>query len=1445
MPDGSYPSPNYTREGALVRALYRSYGGAYVAQESYSSMFANRILPWVRGIVDNLKTHMFPQHYHSGKFDVIVQVTTPSATPASARRVGPNQPSQHYNLKLTIIIQCDGRNIWDRVILVPVMVGSRHCHSYGKSAIERQIMGLGASESGGYVINGRGGLTVIRSMETAHQARPKIISNEKATADARKDMERHTENALAILSDYAQELELQKMLPKHLIANYLYSKDDIGKIEEPGVVRMPRPVAKPVNRGRPKKKPGSANAGVNAALLAAHDDSPEFEAPMPSQHNSQDTLNRLSRVILTEPPKKKPRKRPTMPVTEDFLVRCTYEDIHALPTSIQIYAVGLVYYVWISLPRVNKKIHVASETYVPMALGITALGGRLLSMFHALFFAREYLNNDQANDSKFYTPGSMKNYRNEISEAIMSVTDPEIAPGIEAALAMSFQQYDETVRLLSPFELFVSFYSQKPSTVSIVLPYDLVKYAVDYIVPLSGFTGNDHYLAKARALATMLVAQFNAMETKDSSDLHSYKNKMVNTAGAAIFRMIRERLNLIFRTMCVNGVEGTDQAAKIRAASKPTCILSSFSPHDGPGSMKGEGGAQATMTLPWETVLKALMLIRVIAVPGSAYVPQAARMIQFDQVGSIDIMYTPESGDVGKRKEPAELGLISMYRDPSLLERYLCAAVADAAEFGIAPKREDVRGTGIRLLYIEAIPYYYISSEFYLAMRKYFRTNGPVRNDIHHPYGLQPSPAARNATSRVQTFDIVFSDDGGRYTIYHSGGVVGHLALVPVDGELLLDDPEYRRVNGDPWRNANPDRLIDDGAIAFVSPMETYFQCTSVPKFYDTPSIDDMPLVDGVHTRDEDTIRNCQDLCPWCWHLATPPNHPRQSKRLDRDGQRNPGVYGNVVQTCKCRRRWHDHCLRLWHVRVGRILGDDECPVCNNNFDDVPTPPRDFREDYDYVMVDPSTMLGVSSGTVPNAGESYAVRTAYQSNMSLQSLDMQPGVEQKRDLNVKVALEAQVPICATEMGATNERDCHNGVNLLWANRMMPQNNEDGIYISETAARGLRYQHIQTVTAPSTQKGRQIRHNGKWYEVEAEFMGMCPSVDKKKFHAIDPQTGLPRIGAFVHPDDALYARYAVVKGGLIIDQTEYCSVEIFGYIYQMNVRGILYDPKNPNPIQVTANLHVSISLAVQYCYLVGDKLCARYSQKGVVAVILPRREMGVIVGGPFDGCVPDGYNAPTTLPSRMTVAMITEQYASKAALFTCEQVDATAFRHRTGISDEYRMVKNPKLAEYVRILKENGCTDGVMETLRLPNGVEEKVLFGPIRYLMLRHHAPTKTKRSAYNPMRIGDDIFRQSTKGRQGNLRIGYQEGQGFYSQATPYTMQELISMGASSESLLACESCGLFATLPPSSGLRYVCDNCSGDLVAIKTVYSLAVLIQILATRGIDMRFFPVPNTR
>ena len=56
-------------------------------------------------------------------------------------------------------------------------------------------MGLGASESGGYVINGRGSLTVIRSMKLPSSKTEDYLERE-GYRGYRKDMERHTENAL-------------------------------------------------------------------------------------------------------------------------------------------------------------------------------------------------------------------------------------------------------------------------------------------------------------------------------------------------------------------------------------------------------------------------------------------------------------------------------------------------------------------------------------------------------------------------------------------------------------------------------------------------------------------------------------------------------------------------------------------------------------------------------------------------------------------------------------------------------------------------------------------------------------------------------------------------------------------------------------------------------------------------------------------------------------------------------------------------------------------------------------------------------------------------------------------------------------------------------------------------------------------------------------------------
>jgi hypothetical protein len=1426
MPEGSYPTLTPTREGKLALDIYDTYGGAYIAQESFSSMFRNRLLPWLKLTVEKLKPHLFDSSESEGVF-VNISTTNPASSLAEARLT--TKHSDQYNLTLTITIGTNASNAWTNNILVPVIVGSRHCNTYKQPSIIRQEMGVGTGDPGGYLLNMSGGLVIVRPCETAHPAKPKIISGDSID-DCRARSIKHGENAPYVLSKYVEMLAEKGIVTSTFARNYEYTDYVQSALQgdDSFVERIEKPTPKKVTTKA--KKISKANSAAERAILGqdVFDDPVVTESAPLYENRATDTLKRLIDCIPVVINRKK-NKKPLSPATEKFLVRCTFENIYALPTVIEIYATGLVFYVWISLPAVNTKLHVQLPSYIPQAQGATAIGGRLLSIIHALFYARE------RNLQHFYKIG-MKNYSSEILEVILSVVPEEDRTGLEACMGTSFKQYNIMCELLSPLELFASFFVESPTVVNIFTPHHLVEYVTDYIVPISNSVGGDIWVAKARTLATMLAVQYRSVETGGSSDLHEYKNKYVTTAGITIFKYIRERIYILLASRI-----SKDQAMISKNVS-PTCILSSFKTRTGNGVVRGDNNAQATMNLIWETQQKTTTSIRTIVVPGSVHVPQSSRLVKFDQIGNICPMYTPESEDVGKRKELAFNAVPSLYRDPEIIYEFLRSALilgAAKSDTRFISHEMNPAAQDMRLLYIEAVPVCYISRQFYNIMRNYFRTNGPVRPEAKHYFDMVPQENLPDAQSLLKTFDIVFSDTDNRYAIYHTGGIIGHLALVAKNGKLLIDDTDW---------NSDIDTLINAGMLAFVAPMEVYFECSSVIKFYDTPSIRDMPLVDGKHTRDIAIIKECQDLCPWCWHLAMPPNSERKSFRLNSHGKEDPGIYGNV-SVCGCGRHWHEHCKNMWNMRVGTgmktPLDDDKCAVCTYGLDEVPPPPANFREDYDYVLADPAVILGASASSVPNAGESYGVRAAYQSNMNLQSLDSQSGIDQKRELLNKSALEADVSLCITELDEHNQRDAHHGVNLMVATRMLRLNNEDGLIVSETAAREcLRYVYRQTITAPATRVQNSIKHGMKWYVVVGEYMGLSKGIDETKFHAIDRKTGIPRIGAFLHPGDAIYARYAITKDGTIIDTSKYCSVENYGYVTQVNLRNFNHNPESGSAVVVMANTYLSVTISLSYCYMVGDKLCARYSQKGVIAAIYPRKMMGRIVGGPFDGCVPDAIHAPTIIPTRMTVGILTEYSASKVALLTCEIQNATAFRNRTGKSDEFRMTKNPVLAKYAKILDEYGCPGGAMESYRASNGTVETVLFGPVRYLMLRHHAAMKTKRSVINPRRVGTDIFRQSTRGREGNLRIGLQEGQGYYSMGTPYMLQGLISMGTLSEGILVCESCGIAATLPPATGFKHVCDVCAGNLRGIKTAYSLIVLMHILATRGIEIRLFPAKTS-
>lgn len=1530
--NGTYPRIKFTREGFLGRNVWEKFGSTYTATHSYDTMFTNRFVPYLRNLVNSIGHHMFGDDKNT-KYKVEINVKPPESNIKQSKST--NCPDSQYNVLLEIFIRsADEQNpavLWSHEMYIPAMVGSNFCKTKmfldpktGKyrpaTALERREMGHGATDPGGYVINTKGNHMAVRLLEISSPFKPKIVDGQKPAEKMKKKFDSHSSSIFRRIKNFVFSLAERGV---HIPAaeHYGYTQDDVDlvladELEVVDTIELNRTLSEePAKIPAPSPKAGKRTK--RGAATENDEDQPSESVPTLKrrskktevQQTSADKrhlacklkLRNLSDVFLTAERKQRRDKSKTpkipLPAVSQIIVRSTFENIHALSTVIEIFNCNLVYSVWISLPSTNEKVHFTAERYIPMITFPfksreygpgsddrnldTDRGGSLVSRlsfcFHVLFYARDFEKNMIKMEAEFYSVG-LKSYEDEMMETILSVFPDEDHASIEAAFYSSLVHYRNSLPLLSPFDLFSSMYTRLPTDIHIDCPLNLVMHTTGFIIPLAIKFGTDPYIAKARALATMLLSHHSAAETGGSSNLQAYENKHIVTSGACIMRFVRDRINLLFWVACERDKvqSKTHLESQILKAKARTAILSSFKTRELP-LIQNENVQRAVTFLQVETQLKTLMMTRTIVVPGSNYVKAESRLIQMDQAGNVCISYTPESSEVGKRKDLAALAIVTMYRDPMLITNFLEDSIQglydnkhkDFAEISkhIGELYSDIIGTDKRLLYIEGIPTYYISQEFFAFIKDLFLREKILAN----PDGTfsEPEQTDLEFRSPVNTFDIVFSSSHKRYTVFHSGGIVGHFVLnVLKNGTLAIDDPDMSadfeaKYGSKPWVTTNIIGLIRAGMLQLITPMEEYFECTSVAKFYATPSITDMPIENGQHTRDESIIRNCKELCPWCWHRADPKDKRTHYNRLDETGQRNPGKYADVIRCTTCDRRWHTHCFKVAYERdmiVEDVLSR-QCPLCynNQNFIKMNPVPLDFREDFDVCMIDPSYIFGASASTIPISEQTYGVRSAYQANMGLQSLDKQTEIDEKKESTSKQALEAQVPLATTELATELQHDCHNGINTMVASYMHGSNNEDGRVACETILRKcFRYAAYQTVHM-SEQKTGKIKHNGVYYDVVREYMGICPSADTTKFHAIDEKTGLPKIGAFIRPGDAIYARYAITNTDAIVDQSLYCTIENYGQVEQV-IAASLNASEN---FKITSSSRLAITTVMYYCYFEGDKICARYSQKGVIAKILPRKEMGKIVGGPFDGCVPDILEPPTMLPSRMTISYMTELAASKYALMTGVPQNLTSFRSSQDLPDDHRRWYGSTMDMYCKELRKLGCGQGfqnwckqhvpdlvgedvgfmhdlggLMETLRLPNGKEEPVLFGPIRYLMLRHHAIGKIKRSILDAKRTGGDIFRQWFKGREGNLRAGYQEGQALFSAGIPETSKSIVHMGAKTTPVLACENCGQLVTVITST--TQTCPECEGPLLFINTIYSLLVLRQILATRGIDLRFYP-----
>jgi DNA-directed RNA polymerase beta subunit len=1407
----------------LSENVRKDYGGVNYVLESYNSMINNWLRPYIENLVERHWPELCPREYKKEGFVIILKVTPSTSTMISGRYA--SQFKDQYNNELTIEIRTSKSDFPAHrlKLYLPNVVRSAYCRSNKMTNRECIEMGLAPADIGGYIINSKGNNITIRSKETVN---PNILISRANTSKKKKA------SSKSEISEMVKRVEEDKISYRKNVGTMSTHSDKIPeKIEHMANIlgfkdHYFNVTAQPIKQ--PKKIVTHRNSGKKRVMSKLKYSSNQLEME-PSESSTGGTLvfrdSAKSRLLDAFEILPHPCKTGDSYDSDNYKTSISYTDYYGLSTYVYVSTIEGEFYIEFSLPKntenSTRNTDSDTKTYLPMALGISSFRSKVLFVLHLLFHT---LKHGITAETDYLTLFN-EDYSSEILECVLESTSYQIGLEAKSLLSLSIEIYKRKIKKINLFELLVSLYSDMPTVVKINNMKDLYTHLLEFIIPIQHIPGvkgvpeADSKIAlysKIKSIGRIVLGQIKVMSTKTVSDLDTYANKSEVTLGNNMFRFIREQINSMFKNL---------RARQQKLMLEPNALLPSFAVKSDTSQTKSkfDSDRQTELTtskvlLTNETFLKNYLMCSSLMIHGSKYIAQVARQVQDSQIGSVCPLMTNESGEAGLKREPAIHAHISSYRHPSIVNNYLTEKIKDPGFRDLSHKLS----SGFKLITVESIPCGYVTEEFYKEMRYQFSCNAPVRhldtkNIDSENYGLA-------------TFDIVFYERDSVYNIIYSGGIVGHMALRVKDDNLLVKD----------W-SKSPSEMINDGELFFVSTMEPYFECPSPELFYSTPSINDLPLDDeGKPARyDTDKMKNCKTLCKWCWHST------KKITRLDLYGQiRNDSMAGGIDTCSKCDQQYHKDCIGEFEYNTTTSFydsDDDTCPACRNS-PCIKETVRNFREDYYSVQIRDHSLFGTLACTSVFGAHNYGVRVAYHSNMVLQAIDSNPVIDKVHDPTMKSSESSDIPMCATEVDYAIQKDAHNGTNLFVATIMLPNNNEDALYVSERAAATLlrySYRYTKRYSLQSSLKNT-ILVGGVEHNIRSEYLGISPKVNRARFGNIDPATGIPKLGAFIMPGEAILAKYTVTTTGEHIDTSEYATIDSYGIVEHINIKKMQFN-KTGSVVLGNTKMSVSVIFKISRCYIQGDKLCARYSQKGVVAQVLPADKMGEIVGGVFDGAVPDLINSVAILPTRMTMGLVIEMYASTVAALTMEQVDATPFRFKKGTYHEQFRVFDTTKKYYDDILKEHGVENGIVHQYRMP-GTDNMapVMGGFLRMSMLRHHSADKIKCSFFDPSIIGTGIFRQKSKGRSSGLRIGLQEGLGYYSAGASSTLHELVASGSTKETVLACPECGHISTINITD---YTCNICkTGKLLATETVYSIIALTHILAQQGIDLKLFPVP---
>lgn len=465
---------------------------------------------------------------------------------------------------------------------------------------------------------------------------------------------------------------------------------------------------------------------------------------------------------------------------------------------------------------------------------------------------------------------------------------------------------------------------------------------------------------------------------------------------------------------------------------------------------------------------------------------------------------------------------------------------------------------------------------------------------------------------------------------------------------------------------------------------------------------------------------------------------------------------------------------------------------------------------YTHSELHPTALLGVAASLVPLQNHNMGSRNSYACNMVKQSITItHSNMPLLKDNALKASLYPSPPIFETQMSKIIGTDrLPTGSTVRVAIMTQSGNQEDAIIFNQSAVeRGL-FTYVVYWT----------------YDLQEEFCGdevlRIVATKDNSYLAHEPagldEYGLIQPGKRVATGDILVS--AVWKNTVETEKGRNASLRV-----RLGERGVVDSVIVSG--QVGGRL-IRIKLREVRKDEMGDKFSSRSSNKGVIGRIVPDHEM------PYSektGQRPDIIINPIGFVGRMTVNMMIEIIASKAAAFRGERVDATTFN-------------KVNIEEVTRTLVDRGYSASGNERMRsglTSRRFEAEIYVGPCYYQALRHHVKDKIQAQARTEKRVSSN---QPIRGRRrgGVIRYGEQERDALVSHGARFTLQDVLTGSSDVYSEISCLKCGTAPALNLRlGGTEQACPNCKAEksFVNCELPGSFRYLAALLTGLNLGMR--------